>query len=60
MQCDASMLLPPQHEGRRLRCESQPDHDGLHTAIDEDGVVRRWPDDGPAWETASGDYAGLR
>ena len=60
MQCDATMILPPQAEGRTLRCEAMPDHDGLHTAIDPDGVVRRWPDDGPAWETASGDYAGLR
>lgn len=54
------MILPPQHEGNMLRCEADPDHDGLHIAIDPDGVVRRWPNDGPAWEAASGDYAGLR
>lgn len=59
--CEATMMLPPQTGERWLRCEAMAPHDGqLHVATDPDGIVRRWPDDGPAWEAASGDYAGLR
>ncbi|MBY0397549.1 MAG: hypothetical protein K2X91_13930 [Thermoleophilia bacterium] len=41
--CQDSMLLPPQAEGRRLRCQLDAGHPGLHTARDGDGIRRSWP-----------------
>lgn len=43
--CSDTMLLPPQAEGRRLRCQRPRGHAGLHRATDPDSrnVVREWP-----------------
>lgn len=44
--CSDTMLLPPQAEGRRLRCQLPAGHlDPLHQAVDPDNrnVTRRWP-----------------
>lgn len=38
--CPDCMTLPG---GDGLRCVLTPEHDGLHTATDADGVTRRWP-----------------
>ena len=40
--CTDSMLLPPQAEGRRLRCQLLKGHPGHHQA--HDGLIQRtWP-----------------
>jgi hypothetical protein len=52
MTCSASMVLPPQSEGRRLLCQLPMYHGGLHSAEDADGIMRRWPDSGPAGAAA--------
>ena len=42
--CPDTMLLPPQSEGRRLRCQRPAGHEGHHRALDPDGRVQRtWP-----------------
>lgn len=43
--CPDSMLLPPQAEGRRLRCQLVAGHTGNHRATDPDNgrVLREWP-----------------
>lgn len=48
--CPDTMLLPPQSEGRRLRCQLAAGHaDELHAAVDPDNrhLVRRWPRTSP-------------
>ena len=46
--CPDTMLLPPQAEGRRLRCQLEVGHAGLHAARDAEGVQRSWPRPGPS------------
>lgn len=43
--CPDSMLLPPQAEGRRLRCQLDRGHPGHHAARDPESpnVRRVWP-----------------
>lgn len=43
--CTDTMILPPQAEGRRLRCQRDAGHRGLHRATDPDSrnVLREWP-----------------
>jgi hypothetical protein len=43
--CSDTMLLPPQAEGRRLRCQLEAGHPGHHRAVDPSsgGISRIWP-----------------
>lgn len=43
--CSDTMLLPPQAEGRRLRCQREAGHPGNHAAQDPDNRLlrRTWP-----------------